>query len=533
MKKETKNKNIACIGAGYWGKNLVRNFASLGVLRSICDLNTERLKGYKELYPDVELKTTIYEALQDNEIEGVVIAAPAEAHFKLTKQALSMGKDVFVEKPLALSVPEGEELVALAREKGRILMVGHILHYHPGIMKLRELLKKGELGKIDYIYSNRLNLGKFRKEENILWSFAPHDISVILMLLEEMPQEVSAHGSAYLQPEIADVTITNMSFANGTRAHIFVSWLHPYKEQKLVVVGDKKMAVFDDVAPQDKLLIYEHHIDWIDRVPVPRKENAKAVEISSDEPLKEECVEFLESIASRRDPRSDGEEGLRVLRILEASQESLKNNGRVVSLISSQSGPKFFVHETSIIGKNCSIGEDTKIWHFCHIMEGVEIGKNCSVGQNVFIGKKVEIGNNVKIQNNVSIFEGVTLEDGVFCGPSCVFTNVFNPRSLVPRKNEFRKTLVKEGASIGANATIICGTTVGHYAFVGAGAVVTQDVPDFALVYGNPGKVNGWMCECGIKIPFSPSALHDPRMEKCSSCGKQYEKQGEKVCRIG
>ncbi|MCD6352755.1 MAG: Gfo/Idh/MocA family oxidoreductase [Proteobacteria bacterium] len=443
-----------------------------------------------------------------------------------------MGKDVFVEKPLALSVKDGEKLVALAREKNRVLMVGHILEYHPAILKLKELVKKGELGKINYVYSNRLNLGKFRKEENILWSFAPHDISVILLLTEEMPLEISTHGGNYLQQEIADVTVTNMRFASGLRAHIFVSWLHPFKEQKLVVVGDKKMAVFDDVAPQDKLLLYEHRIDWIDRIPVPSKENAKPITFPDTEPLKKECLQFLESIASRRLPQTDGEEGLRVLRVLEASQQSLKDNGRVVPLTQPLPETTFFAHETSTIDKNCSIGKGTRIWHYSHIMEDASIGKNCTIGQNVFVGRKVSIGNNVKIQNNVSVFEAVTIEDGVFCGPSSVFTNVFNPRSLIPRKDEFRKTLVKKGASIGANTTIICGNTLGRFSFIGAGSVVTRDVPDFALVYGNPAKVQGWVCGCGASLSFC-SSEEDMQSSKCSACGKQYEKIGEKVYQAG
>jgi UDP-2-acetamido-3-amino-2,3-dideoxy-glucuronate N-acetyltransferase len=316
------------------------------------------------------------------------------------------------------------------------------------------------------------------------------------------------------------------------RAHLFVSWLHPYKEQKLVVVGDKKMAVFDDVVPKDKLLLYEHWIDWIDRVPVPRKEDAKVVEFSSTEPLKAECLHFLESVASRKAPRTDGEEGLRVLRILEASQESLKNNGQVVSLVKPLDKAKYFAHETSIIDEGCSIGEGTKVWHFSHIMDGVEIGRNCSVGQNVFIGRGVKIGNSVKIQNNVSVFEAVTLEDGVFCGPSSVFTNVFNPRSTVSRKDEFRKTLVKEGATIGANATIVCGNTLGRFSFIGAGAVVTQDIPDYALIYGNPGKIHGWMCECGVKLSFSPSLEGELESGECPACGTHYEKLNEKVYRV-
>jgi len=526
-------RNIACIGAGYWGRNLVRNFDSLGVLHTICDLDREKLKNYKEQYPDAKLSTSIHEVFHDDDIQGVVIATPAETHFKLATQALEMGKDVFVEKPLALSTREGEKLVALSREKDRILMVGHILEYHPGILTLKELVKRGELGKINYVYSNRLNLGKFRKEENILWSFAPHDISVILLLLEEMPLDVSASGGNYLQQEIADVTVTTMRFASGTRAHIFVSWLHPFKEQKLVVMGDKKMAVFDDVAARDKLVLYEHRIDWIDRVPIPSKEDARVITFPDTEPLREECLQFVESIVSRQAPCTDGEEGLRVLRILEASQESLRENGRVILLAKPSTEPEYFVHETSIVDGNCSIGKGTRIWHYSHIMEGTEIGKNSSVGQNVFVGRNVKIGNNVKIQNNVSVFEAVTIEDGVFCGPSCVFTNVLNPRSLVSRKDEFRNTLVKEGATIGANATIICGNTLGRFSFIGAGAVVTQNVPDYALIYGNPGEIQGWMCECGIKLSFSPGSREELQDCTCSACGKHYEKAGDKVCLVG
>ncbi len=210
--------------------------------------------------------------LEKEEVKGVVIATPAVQHYQMAKMALLAGKDVFVEKPLALTVEEGEELIALAKNQQKILMVGHILEYHPAVLKLKDLIANGSLGKIQYIYSNRLNLGKFRTEENILWSFAPHDISVIIFLLGETPIEVAAQGGAYLNSEIADVTITNLSFANGVKAHIFVSWLHPYKEQKLIVVGSDKMAVFDDVA-KDKLLLYNHKVNWIERQPIPKKED--------------------------------------------------------------------------------------------------------------------------------------------------------------------------------------------------------------------------------------------------------------------
>ena len=181
---------------------------------------------------------------------------------------------------------------------------------------------------------------------------------------------------------------------------------------------------------------------------------------------------------------------------------------------------KFFIHETSIVEEPCEIGEGTKIWHFSHLMPHVRIGKNCVIGQNIFIGKGVKIGSNVKIENNVSLFEGVTLEDDVFCGPSSVFTNVINPRSCVSRKHEFKPTLVKEGATIGANATIICGNTIGKYAFVGAGSVVTKSVPDYALVYGNPGRIQGWVCECGINLQ------EDEGKAWCPECGNDYKLEG-------
>jgi len=507
-------ENIAVLGCGYWGKNLVRNFAELGSLHTICDVQEERLGHFRSQYREIGTTRDFAEVLNCEEIRGVAIATPAETHFRLAREALMAGKDVFVEKPLSLRVTEGRELVDLAIQKDRILMVGHVLEYHPAVIKLKEMVDEGGLGKINYIYSARLNLGKFRTEENILWSFAPHDISVILLLLNEMPTQVSAHGGTYLSQEVADVTMTTLTFASGVKSHIFVSWLHPYKEQKLVIVGDKKMAVFDDVSPTDKLLLFSHRIDWIERVPVPRKEDAETIPISQVEPLRAECQHFADCIQSRQQAKTDGRNGLRVLEILECCQRSLERSGAIISL--GKGG--FFAHSTVSIDEGCEIGEGTNIWHHSHILEGARIGKNCSIGQNVFVGKNVQIGNNVKIQNNVSVFEGVTLEDYVFCGPSMVFTNVFNPRSHISRKHEFRPTLVKEGATIGANATIICGHTIGQHAFVGAGSVLTRDIPPYALVYGNPAKIKGWICECGVEIKF------DGGRASCQTCGKTYRK---------
>lgn len=516
------SRNIAIVGCGYWGKNLVRNFAQLGALHTICDANPKLLEQFASNYPEVNTESEYSHVLQSEEIRGVVIATPAALHYSMAKEALFAGKDIFVEKPLALKVGEGKQLVELAGEKDRILMVGHLLEYHPAVVKLKELVDKGEIGKLQYIYSNRLNLGKFRTEENILWSFAPHDISVILLLLNEMPQEISAHGGYYLHQDIADVTLTTMSFKSGVKAHIFVNWLHPYKEQRLVVVGDKKMAEFNDTNPKDKLFLYSHEIEWIDRKPVPHPKEAEVVPISLEEPLKIECQDFIKCVQTHSQPKVNGRKGLQVLDILARCQRSLEENGRVILL--DEEEKTFFIHETSIVDKPCQIGEGTKIWHFSHIMPNVAIGKNGVIGQNVFIGKGVKIGDNVKIENNVSVFEGVTLQDEVFCGPSSVFTNVRNPRSHVSRKDEFKPTLVKKGATIGANATIVSGNTIGEYAFIGAGSVVTKDVPNYALVYGNPGRVQGWVCQCGVKLQ------EEGGKAQCPECGKAYKWEGRK-CR--
>ncbi len=512
------SRNIAVIGCGYWGKNLVRNFAQLGALHTICDSDPEKLEYVKSLYPKANTLIDYHQVLADQNIQGVVIATPAVSHYPMAKEALLSGKDVFVEKPLALEIEQGKELVELAEKSNRVLLVGHLLEYHPAVVKLKELVDNGELGKINYIYSNRLNLGKFRTEENILWSFAPHDISIILLLLGEMPLEISAHGGYYLHQDIADVTLTTLGFRNGIRAHIFVSWLHPYKEQKLVVVGDKKMALFDDTIPKDKLFLYSHNIEWIDTKPIPHQKQPELVEVPSDEPLRIECQDFIECIRERRRPKVDGHKGLQVLEVLSYCQRSLQEKGKVISLNAQRDN--FFIHETSIVEEPRQIGDGTKIWHFSHIMPHVTIGKSCVIGQNVFIGTGVKIGNNVKIENNVSVFEGVTLDDDVFCAPSCVFTNVINPRSRITRRHEFKPTSVKKGATIGANATVICGNTIGSYAFVGAGAVVTKNVPDYAMVYGNPARLQGWVWECGLSLDFATN-----NTAKCSGCGRKYKKQ--------
>ncbi|MFZ5573397.1 MAG: Gfo/Idh/MocA family oxidoreductase [Thermodesulfobacteriota bacterium] len=507
--------SIAVIGSGYWGKNLIRNYHELGVLRMICDKNEIVLSQFKEQYPDTEICLSIQDVLSRADIQGVVIATPAETHFVLAREALLAGKHVYVEKPLVLEENEAEELIALGKANGLILMVGHLLQYHPIFVKLRELTTAGELGRIHYIYSHRLNLGKIRREENILWSFAPHDISMILTLAGEEPEHILATGGNYLHHKIADVTTTHLEFPSGLRAHTFVSWLHPFKVQQLVVVGDRKMAVFDDIQPwQDKLLVYPHEIRWQNHIPVPGKAEPERFVIPQAEPLRLECETFLECIASGKKPITDGKEGLRVLKVLKAGQYSMNHRGAAVSPGETPvSGSKAFVHPSAVVDKGCVIGRDVKIWHFSHVLSGSTIGANCNIGQNVMIGPDVVIGRGCKIQNNVSVYLGVTLEDFVFCGPSVVFTNIYNPRAEIRKMDQVRPTLVKTGATLGANCTIVCGVTIGRYAFIGAGTVVTKNIPDHALIVGNPGVQIGWVCRCGERLSDGFS---------CTACNRLY-----------
>jgi len=274
------------------------------------------------------------------------------------------------------------------------------------------------------------------------------------------------------------------------------------------------MAVFDDTETERKLVLYPHRIDWLDRSPVAHKEPGQVVPLAKVEPLRMECEHFLECIATRERPRTDGESAVRVLEVLESCEESLRQKGQPVKM--SAGRRLYFAHPTAVIDEPCEIGEGTKIWHFSHIMAEAKLGKRCNLGQNVVISPGVTIGNNVKIQNNVSVYSGVELEDDVFCGPSIVFTNVTNPRSHVVRKNEYRRTVVKRGASLGANCTIVCGLTIGQYAFVAAGAVVNRDVADHALVAGVPARPIGWVCYCGVRLRECDASA------ECAACGRKY-----------
>jgi UDP-2-acetamido-3-amino-2,3-dideoxy-glucuronate N-acetyltransferase len=516
---------IAVLGCGYWGKNLVRNFHGLEALKLVCDPAESGRAMARQIHPGLEVASTYEQALSRSDVDAVAIATPAATHYSLAKAALHAGKDVFVEKPLCLDMREGNELVQLAEELGKVLMVGHLLQYHPCVEALHAILARGDLGKLHYITSNRLNLGKIRREENALWSFAPHDISVILSLAGgQLPEQVRCSGGVYLSHGVADTTLTAMRFAGGIRSHIFVTWLNPFKEQKLTVVGSAGIAVFDDMKPwSEKLLLYPQYLTWTNgQVPTANKIQGEPVPVAQSEPLKNECRHFIECCIHRRTPRTDGNEGLRVLSVLQAAQRSLDEDGEGFdpSTVVLPLSAEYYAHPTAIVDEGAVVGKGTKIWHFSHVMKGANVGENCVLGQNVNVDGGTMIGNNVKIQNNVSIYTGLVIEDDVFLGPSCVLTNVSNPRSQVNRHHLYQKTVIKRGATVGANATIVCGVTVGRYALVAAGAVVTKDVPDYALVMGNPARRKGWVSRHGNTLKPGKDGILT-----CPEFGLRYEEK--------
>jgi UDP-2-acetamido-3-amino-2,3-dideoxy-glucuronate N-acetyltransferase len=331
MRKNPPGK-VAIFGCGYWGKNLVRNFHQLGALGMVCDPSEDALRAACAIAPGVATATEFEAALRSDEVDAVAIATPAETHEGLAIRSMRAGKDVFVEKPMALHLEEGLRMRSESEREGRILMVGHLMEYHPAVRALRQLVSGGALGEVFYIYSNRLNFGKIRTEENALWSFAPHDIAVILRLAGQLPVEVTCVGGSYITPELADVTVSCLKFKNGMRAHIFVSWLNPFKEQKLVVVGERKMAVFNDVVDSGKLVLFDQRVRVNEQGPVLQKGENDEIGFDADEPLKVECRHFLDCVASRETPLTDASSGIEVLRVLEACQHSLQNDGNVTAV---------------------------------------------------------------------------------------------------------------------------------------------------------------------------------------------------------
>lgn len=324
LRKGGTMPKIAVIGAGYWGPNIIRNFYELGALTVVCDKDSKRLSKIKKKYSDITVTADADEAI--GLADAVVIATHVASHYELTKKVLNAGKDVTVEKPLTLHTKEAEELVKLAKKKERVFMVGHILLYHAAIRKLKEYVDNGALGKIYYIYTQRLNLGKVRQEEDVLWSLGPHDISVVLYLLNKMPNKVVASGGTYLQPGIPDIVFLTLYFPDNIIAHIHLSWLDPGKVRTTTIVGDKKMVVFNDMDATETIRLYDKGVDYepsfksYSEALTIRVGDITIPNVSSKESLKVECQHFLDCIQKRSTPLTDGQNGADVVKVLEAAQ---------------------------------------------------------------------------------------------------------------------------------------------------------------------------------------------------------------------
>lgn len=337
--------NVAVVGIGGWGKNLARNYSQIpdANLKYLCDLNEERLIAVQKQFPAESTTTRFDDLMADSDLDAVVIATPGPSHFELCKKSLSANKDVFVEKPFVMSVDNAEEIVALAQARNRILMIGHLLEYHPVVLKLKEMIEAGDLGEIRYIYSQRLNLGTVRKDENALWNFAPHDISVILFLLGLNPTDVSARGQSYLQPGVEDVVFLTVNFDGKAMGHVHVSWLDPHKTRRITIVGSKRMAVFDDLDANEKLKIYDKGAeintayDTFAEYIGLRFGDITVPYIRVGEPLREECEHFLACVRDRVTPVSDGQDGWRVIQVLEAASRSLELDGAPIKIGASAS----------------------------------------------------------------------------------------------------------------------------------------------------------------------------------------------------
>jgi predicted dehydrogenase len=339
---------IGVVGTGDWGANLVRNFATLpgARLARLCDSDEQRLERTAAQYPQARPATRVEEVAADPEVQGVVVSASAIQHHPLARTLLLAGKDVFVEKPLALSVADAEDLVNLARERQRILMVGHLLLHHPAVRYMKDLVQKGELGDLYYVTSQRVNLGKVRRDENALWSFAPHDLSVILHLLEGEPIDVAARGSAFLQKGVEDVVFLHLRFPGGRMAHVHVSWLDPHKLRQFTVVGSRKMLVFDDMEASEKIRVYDKGVDGGGRIVsysdalTVRSGDIVLPKLSLQEPLRLECQHFVDCIRERKTPLTDGASGLAVVRVLAAAQASLEAGGAPMPVAGQTAGAR-------------------------------------------------------------------------------------------------------------------------------------------------------------------------------------------------
>lgn len=525
---------VIVVGCGNWGKNLVHILRELCVLVAIVDSQPDRLliKDHDMTLSTIPAYESLQLALEQHPDAAVAIATPPTTHFKIASAAIHAGRSVFVEKPLCTTLSDAQTLVHLAQSHSVTLMVDHLLQFSRPHRQLIHLVQSGVVGTVTRLRMTRLNFGTLRTAENVLWSLLPHDISIMLALLgnqDVMQACVSCHGQATVTDSVEDHVNVFIS-VNHLQVHMEASWFHPLKERRVVVYGSEGSLILNE-SSSDPLIPKLQAFEWYAKTTSDGKavvsqllpvnishhleqfSHSPAYSYSSDtNPLLLALQHFLHCLRANETPLTNGQEALRVLLILSAASESLRCNGAAVKVSDVHaathtqpvadgivSSPPF-VHPSAIIDDGASIGPETHIWHFTHIMSGAVVGSACNIGQNVFIGGNTVLGDRVKVQNNVSIYDSVTVADDVFLGPSCVFTNVKNPRAHISRKHSFLNTSLGRGVTVGANATIVCGVSLGEYCFIGAGAVVTKDIPAFALAYGNPASLKGWVSTTGTRL---------------------------------
>ena len=515
---------LGLIGGGYWGKNLIRTFNKIDVLKTICEIDENLIKKYNEDYPNIITTNSYDEMLNDQTITMICISLPAPMHYNYAMKALVAGKHVFIEKPITLDINEARKLEEYSRINNLTCMVGHLLHYHVAIQRVKDILKSGELGSIKYITCQRKSHGIFRTFENVLWSFMPHDISVILSLCNGTFDDITnlnCTGHSFITKDIEDIVNLTMNI-NNVYVNINVDWSSPYKEQRMSIVCENGMIMFDDVEKTDKLKIIRNHINRDNGNVVADKSNFETIPLDlSITPLENECKHFVEICDSFMGPITDAREAIEVLCVLQKAEQLLKkslikkdsissctNESEYESIVtySDVCDPVInskFIHNTSITDafNNENIGNNTKIWHWTHVTDSAIIGSNCNIGQSCYIAGT--LGDGCKVQNNVSIYQGVIAGNNVFFGPSCVMTNDINPRCGHSKNGKYLETIIEDGVTIGANATIICGNTLGKYSLIGAGAVVTKDVEPYSIMVGNPAKSIGTIDEYGNRTLFN------------------------------
>ncbi len=479
--------NVAIIGCGYWGSNLIRVFAQSeqAHLHTCCDLEDSKLKKVKTIYPYVNIATDYQHVLANPEIHAVVIATPVLSHYKLAKLALLSDKHVLIEKPMTFDSKEAQELIELAKQKNKIIMIDHTFEYEPAIRKIKEIVKSGELGDIYYIKANWLNLGLLQPDVNVVFDLAPHIFSIINYITDREPIGVRATGESYVHnnhlEEMANLIV---KYPDKIIANINVSWLEPYKARTLIIIGSRKMLVFDLLQPQEQVKIFDKGVDInADNRISYRSGDVYSPNVPPREPLKEMADHFITCIKENKKPLSSGEKGLLVVKLIESACKSLDNNGEEVEI-------------NKIGNSNVKLKENVKIPQPNLVnLYGCEIGENTKIGAFVEIQKNAKIGKNCKISSHSFICEGVTIEDDVFIGHGVKFINDKYPKATINGNLQTEKdwrvipTFIKQGASIGTNSTILCGLTIGENAIIGAGSVVTKDVPPNSIVYGNPARI--------------------------------------------